>query len=385
MRVAILGDYPLNNQQIWGGEQAAFSYLVSELCKIEGVDVHIFTLTNSDLAGQVRTEKNGATLHLMPPFPRFELYRRFSTYQAHLNRKLAKIQPDVIHAQGALHHGYVALGSGYPAVITVHGVQREDSKYQSSFYLRARKWLVSTFIERYNLSHTRHLIAISRYVTEYFSDLLRPDAQVYYIPNAIDDAFFNLQNNSDGQTVLFAGRIIQRKRPLDLVKAFATVVQHKPDAQLRIAGEYQSEPKYTQTIQEFIQTHNLSNNVHLLGPLAEDEVLREFAHCDILALPSAQETTPMVIAQAMAAAKPVVATPVGGVAEMVTPDKTGFLPSVGDVNALSEVLVRLLQDSSLRTSLGKAGYQFAVENYRADNVSKKTYQIYKKMRAGNGD
>ncbi len=385
MRVVLVGDYPLNSSEIWGGEQAAFSYLVKALCQIDDLDVHILKLANSAAAERRQKKQDGATLHLLPPLPRFELARRFKTYQSYANAALAEIQPDLVHAQGAIHHAYVALGSGYPTVITVHGVQREDSKYQSSFYLRTRKWLVSLLIERYCLRHTRHLIAISHYVTTYFASQLKPDVQVYYVPNAIDGSFFNLDDASNGRTILFAGRIIQRKRVLDLVRAFARVIEQLPSAQLRLAGEYSSETAYSDSIRDLIRSANLEECVHLLGPLPEDAVLREFASCDALALPSAQETTPMVIAQAMAAGKPVVATPVGGVPEMVKDTETGFLIEVGDADGLVDAMLRLLNDPPLRAQLGKAGRQFAVENYRADNVAKRTYDVYRKITTAGRD
>jgi glycosyltransferase involved in cell wall biosynthesis len=377
MRAVLVGDYPLNDAQIRGGVQAAFSYLVKELCQIDDLQVHVLTLASSKMAGQVRSEKSGATLHFLPPFPRFELAKRFSTYQAQLNYKLDQIDPDVVHAQGTTEHAYVALRSGYPAIITVHGIHREDSKYKRSLRVRLRNWIMSVLIERYNLRHTRHLIAISHYVTDYFSRLLHPDAQIYYIPNAIDGSFFNLKNCSgNGQTVLFAGRVIQRKRVLDLVKAFAQVAQRFPLAQLRIAGECHSEKDYVKLVRDFIRDARLTDNVHLLGALSEEEVLREFASCDLLALPSAQETTPMVIAQAMAAGKPVIATPVGGVAEMVRDGETGLLFKVNDIKGLADALLQLLKNPSLRTHMGKLGHKFAVEHYRADNVAKHTHNAY---------
>jgi glycosyltransferase involved in cell wall biosynthesis len=317
----------------------------------------------------------------MPPFPRFEFARNFRTYQARLNEKLAQIKPDIVHTQGATDHAYVALRSSYPTVITVHGIQSEDSKHQGSFHRRARKFIYSRLIERYNLSHTRHLIAISRYVTDYFSKLLRPDAKVYHVPNAVNDSFFELPNVSDGSTVLYAGRIVQRKRPLDLVQAFAKVVQHVPSAQLRLAGEYASEASYVEEVRRFIQMANLGDRVHLLGGLSEGAILREFASCDILALPSAQETTPMVIAQAMAASKPVVATPIGGVIEMVRDGESGFLVKVGDIDGLAGALLRLLGKSTLRRSMGMSGHKFAVENYRAESVARRTYDVYRRIAA----
>jgi glycosyltransferase involved in cell wall biosynthesis len=230
------------------------------------------------------------------------------------------------------------------------------------------------------MHHTRHLIAISHYVTDYFASQLRPDVQVHYVPNAIDESFFNPVSSPDGHTILFAGRVTPLKRVLDLIQAFAKIAQ-VPSAQLRIAGECSSERSYVESVRGFIQKANLEDQVHLLGALPEDAVLREFVGCDVLALPSAQENLSMVIAQAMAAGKPVVATPVGGIPEMVSDGETGFLVDVGDVDRLADALLRLLRDPSLRARMGQSGREFALENYGADTVARRTYNVYQKVAA----
>lgn len=386
MRVAIVGSFPLDSNRIEGGVQSAFAYLVNGLRQIDDLEIHILTFGGRDLKGVDRLEQDGVTIHLLPSFPRFEMAKNFRTYQTVLNEKLAQIRPSVVHAQDATDHAYVALRSGYPTVVTVHGVRREDGKYVGSWRVRLRNYVYSLLIERSIMRKTRHLIAISRYVTTYYTKLLRPNVQVYYVPNAIDASFFDLAksaNGSDSQTILYAGRVIPRKRVLDLVQAFAKIAQQAPGAQLRIAGEYNSEREYAEAIRNFNQTANLEDRVHLLGPLAETDILHEFAACDLLALPSAQETTPMVIAQAMAAGKPVVATPVGGVAEMVCDGETGFLVQVGDIDGLAAALRRLLENPSLRMAVGQASYKFANENYRASAVARRTYDVYQKI-AGAG-
>src|SRR5581483_10642647 len=247
-------------------------------------------------------------------------------------------------------------------------VQGEDSRYQPSLHQRARKWVYSQLIERHNLSHTRHLIALSRYVTQYFAHVIHPDTCVYYIPNAIDDSFFKLSSARRSKTVLYAGRLIQRKGAVDLVRAFAGVVNRMPEAQLRFAGEYTSEPQYVAQVQEQVRAANLQAHVHFLGELSENQVLQEFAHCDALVLPSHQETTPMVIAQAMAAGKPVIATPVGGVPAMIEDGKTGIVVPRGDVHQLTGALFQILGDDARRVKMGRAARLYAQENYHAAAV-----------------
>ncbi|HLF25781.1 MAG TPA: glycosyltransferase family 4 protein [Anaerolineae bacterium] len=382
MRVALIGDYPLNSGQVRGGVQAAFMYLVRELCRIEGVQVHVLTQGRPDQRLPLPADRPGPIVHILPPFPRLEFARNFKTYQARLNGALAQIRPEVVHAQGGTDDAYVTLRSGYPAAITVHGVHSEDGKYSRTFRLRLRNYLYSAIVERYVIRRVRHLIALSRYVTRYYAPHLKRDVRVYYVPNAIDEAFFNLPDAPDNPTVLFAGRLIFRKRALDVVRAFARIAPHAPHAQLRLAGDTRTEPGYTQAIRAFIQEANLADRVHLLGALSEAEVLQEFAACTLLALPSAQETTPMVIAQAMAAGKPVVATAVGGVAEMMCDGETGLLVDVGDIDGLAQALLRVLQEASLRARLGQAGRAFAVENYRADSVARRTHAVYQSIITG---
>ena len=94
----------------------------------------------------------------------------------------------------------------------------------------------------------------------------------------------------------------------------------------------------------------------------------------------------MVIAQAMAAGKPIVATRVGGIPEMVgEAGERGFLVNVGDVDGLAQGMLRLLQDPVLQTQIGQAGQAFAREHYHQDRVAQRTYEVYQHIvTAGRG-
>jgi glycosyltransferase involved in cell wall biosynthesis len=318
-------------------------------------------------------------VHPLPPLPRFELARMYRTYQSYLNDALARIGPDVVHGQGSNCTGYVAVRAGYPAVITVYGIRSKEIKYIERLATRLRDRLEVLLIERYSLTHARHLIVNSRYTTACLSSLLRPGTQAYCIPNAVDESYFDLKGTADGHTLLFVGRVLPIKRVLDLVKAFGKIAQRLPQAQLRIVGECQTEPAYVETIRAFIREAGLNDQVHLLGSVSEEAILREYAACDVLVLASAQENVPMVIAQAMAAGKPVIATRVGGVAEMVRDGETGFLTAVGDVEGLASALLRLLQDPPLRARMGQAGKQFALVNYHITTIAGRTYEVYRNI------
>jgi glycosyltransferase involved in cell wall biosynthesis len=380
IRVAMLGAYPVDTSRIWGGVQAAYTALVKGLSQKDDLDLHILTLRPPQYTGSDQVKQANLTLHFLPQYPRFERLRNYGTYQTIINHTLAQIQPDLIHAQDAGADALVALRSGVPTVITVHGIRWEDGKHYSSWVKRLRVYYDSLLTEQYAIRHTRHMIAISSYVTDYFKNMLRPDVKVYSIPNAIDERFFSPGQNPDQAIILFAGRVIPRKRVMDLVHAFAQVRNQIPSAQLRIAGEISTEPAYVAAIRGWLHTAQLDEHIQFLGPLPEAAVLQEFANCSILALPSAQETAPMVIAQAMAAGKPVVATRVGGVSEMVGENASrGLLVELGNIEDLATAITHLLQDPDLQRKMGQNARKFAQENYQLESIARRTNEVYRQI------
>jgi glycosyltransferase involved in cell wall biosynthesis len=383
LRVALISQYSPDSSCIRGGVEAATAYLVKGLARIEGLELHILTFrppgwTKPDLFIQ-----NGAYVHLLPLYPRFERLRNYRTYQSICNLALHQIQPAIVHAQEASADAYIAIRSGFPTVVTAHGIRREDMKYYRSLYRRLIGIYDSLWIEQYVMRNVRNLIAISTYITEYFSNLLRSELNIHIIPNAINELFFDLKDVEDSElTVLFAGSVIPRKRVIDLVQAFMRVVHQVPRARLRIAGEIDSETAYVGEVRRTIHEADLERQVDLMGPLPDLRIHQEFAHCSLLVLSSAQETTPMVLAQAMAAGRPVVATRVGGVAGMLGEKcERGLLVDPGDVEGLAIAMLTLLKDPSLRNRMGQAGHIYALENYHQDRVAQHTFEAYQQIAA----
>jgi glycosyltransferase involved in cell wall biosynthesis len=384
MRVALVGTYPVDRTQILGGVQSAFAYLVDGLCQQDGLEIHVIT-SLKDISERQRLVQNGVLLHVLPPPHRFSLLTSYRAFRRTVHDELDRIKPDVVHAQEETHYGHACLKSDYPVVITLgHGIPREDAKHNENWKGRFREEIFYLLIERYCLRHARYLITVSHYATDYYRSVISPHARIYHIANAISQKFFNLMDFSDGKTILFAGRVMRLKRVLNLVRAVAEISRHVPNVQLRIAGECQTEPEYVATIRAFIREAGLDEQVHLLGQLSEQEILVEFVDCTLLALPSVQESSPMVVEQAMAAGKPVVATAVGGVPDMVEDGYTGFLVNVDDVVGLAEAIRRLLQQPELGRRMGQAGKEKALQNYSAAIVARRTYEVYRQIVADEG-
>ena len=102
-----------------------------------------------------------------------------------------------------------------------------------------------------------------------------------------------------------------------------------------------------------------------------------YAAVDIVALTSRNEGTPVALIEAMAAGRPVVATDVGGVADVVEHGTSGLLVPSGDMRALADALARLAGDASERHRLGQNGRAHALARYRADRLADDLDRLYR--------
>ena len=97
---------------------------------------------------------------------------------------------------------------------------------------------------------------------------------------------------------------------------------------------------------------------------------------DVFCLTSLREGLPIGLIEAMAAGLPVVGTNVAGIRDVITPDEDGVLVELGDVTALKDALVRLLQDEQRRKALGRSGRRKAVEKYSLQRCVREYEQLF---------
>lgn len=374
LRVAILGNYnPSTEQQTMkGGAQSACSYLVDALRVYPDLDLHVVSCDAPTRALQV--ERIGdVTIHRLPALGRSQLLTGFSDLGQQVKDRLAEIQPQVIHAQD-LRMGAIACSiAPDTTILTVHGIVREEARYYESRRERFRALLRARWIENECFRKVKHVIAISPYVRRYYPNL--SGRNIYDIPNAIDESYFDIQEGGEDDRLLYAGRIIPRKRVTDLIRAVDLVRRVRPNVTLHIAGDL-SNRRYVKTLRSLVASLELGDHVQFLGQLDEQAVFDEFRRCRLLVLASAQETAPMVIAQAMAAGKTVIATAVGGVPDMIEHGQSGFLVSTGDTRGLADRIIEVLENNALADQLGQVGRANAEAEYRASAVAARTREAY---------
>ena len=391
MRVAILGPYPLDANLLGGGVEAAIVYLQRELVKRDQIDLHIVTCSQQISQPRV-VEGDGCTVTYLRRGRRGRLTGHRAEIAA-LCAHLRRLQPDIVHGHMTGLYAGAALASGYPAVVTVHGIVYREAQLQETLPNKLRG-LIDARYERRVVRRAPDLILITPYVQEAFSGVLT--GTTYLVENACDERFFTLGPGGAGRPapvpgrVLFAGPVIPRKGVLPLIEAMARLHERMPEAHLRIAGALDRVPEYGAACQRRVHELGLEEVVAFLGHLDQERILAEYGACAAFVLPSFQETAPVAIAQAMAAGVPCVATRAGGVPWMLQDGLTGWTLPVpqspaGDPQTLAAALERVLADPEGALEMGRRAKAEAEVRFHPTVVARQTCEVYQRVIAAMTD
>jgi glycosyltransferase involved in cell wall biosynthesis len=190
----------------------------------------------------------------------------------------------------------------------------------------------------------------------------------------------------DEKVVLFAGRLSPQKGIDALLASAAQVLAEYPKVVYLIVGEPDTREMVPVIDGLFRQYPLLQDKVKMLGKMPRPQLATLFQIANIVVIPSLYDTCPYMTVEAMAAGVPVVATRVGGLAEMVVDGETGRLVSVHakeggrhevDVNELAAAQLALLTDGGLAKRMGSAGQRRVMSEYTLDKMVKETVQVYR--------
>ena len=227
-------------------------------------------------------------------------------------------------------------------------------------------------------SSTPRPIAVSQAVADHWQPELQY-AKIQVIPNGIPyEDFLQAKGDLkpelklDEETILIGmiGRINPGKGQLFFLELAEKIVKKYPQAHFLLVGD--PFPGYESILEEMgeeIRLKKLETNVSYLG--FRKDIPEVMASLDIFVLPSVlPDSFPTVILEAMAAGKPVVATQSGGASEMVLEGKTGFLIPIKDVNSGYEAISQLIENPSLRNSMGESGRKRVLETFGLESFEK---------------
>ena len=205
-------------------------------------------------------------------------------------------------------------------------------------------------------------IAVSKAVrSSVMRDFGLPPSKVKTIHNPIDFKRFaeprscahtrlrqELQIPNGAPVIGIIGRMTQDKGHGELIRALPSILEKRPAAVALVVGDGPTRPRTQQMVTEA----GLGGSVRFTGH--RPDIPDVLAAIDLLVLPSVREGLPYSVMEAMAAGRPVVASEVGGVPELISHEKEGLLVPAGDASALSASVLRLLDDPALSERLTTA-------------------------------
>jgi len=179
-------------------------------------------------------------------------------------------------------------------------------------------------------------------------------------------------------TILFVGRLVERKGVEYLIQAIKLVSKDHHDVQAIIVGNGPEKERLMKLATDL----GVDDIVKFAGFVDEKRLIRFFQECSLFVLPAVfdkrgdTEGQGVVLVEAMSFKKPVVASSIGGIRDVVIDGETGILVQEKDIAGLSEAILTLLEDEELSGEMGLKGYELYRESYSWDSVTKKWGQLY---------
>ncbi len=159
----MIGPYPGSPDKIDGGAASALTYLSQELASRSGIELIGVRIADTSTASKGVRKFDWPIVDL--PLGRLGLTTLYRQQRKHFDDLLQRYRPDIVHAQGIDLPGYIAVNSGFPSVVTVHGILGEETKYGADVLARARSFLTGMLLEQPTVRRATDLISISPYVS----------------------------------------------------------------------------------------------------------------------------------------------------------------------------------------------------------------------------
>ena len=305
--------------------------------------------------------------------------------------EIRRVRPHILHTHtakaGAVGRAAALLaGDARPPVIvhTYHG-------HVLTGYFDPLRTQFFRETERALARHTDRLVAVGPEVRDDLVELgVAPAEKFAVIRLGIDlesrvltvnrrAEFRHLFGVSEDRFVVgWIGRMTAIKRVPDILAAFKALRDRGVQATLCLVGDGPDRDAIEQLASEL----GIVRDVLFVG--YQRDVAPYYAFFDALLLPSANEGTPVVAIEALAAERPVVATRVGGVPDVVDDNESGFLVAVGDIETTADRLEQLAGDPELRARMGKAGREHVVPRYRVERLIEDTDELYRELLSARG-
>ncbi len=278
-----------------------------------------------------------------------------------------------IHAHFGTNAAAVAMLTsaltGIPYSFTVHGPEEFDHPQALDLAEKMRRAAFTVAISQFGRSQ------LCRWAAPAVWDRIRV-VHCGIVPDDIPDP---VPLPEQGIRLVCIGRFVEQKGHLTLIEAMARVRDDVPDIHLTLVGDGEMRAQ----IEAAVRQAGLGPCVSFAGWLDGGGVLAELSRAHALVMPSFAEGLPVVIMEAMASARPVIATYIAGIPELVQPGETGWLVPAGDAQALAEAITDLARTPRDRLrAMGQAGRARVLQRHDIGAETERLHALFRASVAG---
>jgi glycosyltransferase involved in cell wall biosynthesis len=353
-----------------GGAQEHLYNLVTRLDRAR-YDVSVLSLSGGP--GVRRLERTGVSVCVLDDMTDEEA---IAAVAAHL----AAVDADVVH-----NHMYRAEVVGTQAAWALAATGRRRPYVVGTVHSSRIRSEEDRDLIRRLTPRMDHLVAVSRAIVRKLEDEGRVGAPISLIYNGVDLARYSAQAAcptllseyqipAGAPIVGVVARLEAEKGHPTLLEAWPAVLGAAPDAHLLVVGEGSQRELLEAQAASLGLLNGRSSSITFTG--RRDDVPAVTAALDVAVLPSYREAQGLSILEAMALSRPVVASAVGGIPEMIDDGRTGLLVPPHDPGALAAAIVRLIEDPDLAARIGRAGHDLVHERFCVEQMVRAVETIY---------
>lgn len=290
-----------------------------------------------------------------------------------LKKAIQKEQPDILHAHYASSYGFIASWVSFqPTIVSVWG---------SDIYEFPRKNALQRYIVERSLQKADLVCSTSHAMAEETKRYTAKKIEV--TPFGVDTELFHPSEKKMSASLRIG--IAKGLKDLygypELLQGFADFIKEGKEAELYIMGDGEERSKYEKMVSQL----EISNQVHFLGHVTNQEVANRLQELDVFILPSHQDSFGVAALEAQAAGIPVAVHRVGGLPEVVLDQKTGLIMDGNSPEHITETLRWFADHPTKRHEMGKAAANFVRNSYSWSESGKRMKRIYQEILEKKGE
>ena len=307
--------------------------------------------------------------------------------RAEVKLKLVPILMDIYRSghYDLVHWHTLGLDSVFASYLT--GIPRVFTNHSSTFLYMVKNKQQN--ILKKQIGFADAVISPSMELKRETENIGFPSSKSFYIPNGVDKNKFsrNLERRASKRkelgieegtiAILCPRRLVIKNGVRYAVESMKYMTNIR--AKLFVAGDVpvNDSGEEKREIDKIISENKLTKAVVFLGNVPNDQMPDVIDASDIVVIPSLMEATSIAALEAMAMSKPVVASNVGGLPELIDDNIDGLLTKPGDSQSIAEALLLLCNDSNLRNKSGSNAQRKVYKNFTQDIIANKTLDVYR--------